>query len=204
MTISYDYDEQSAVKADDAANRIAEAGPYVGKFTKVFQIETAKGGAGLTFEFESPGNGHSTFTIYIHDKDGKPQFGDSIKNAIMFLVGVKKLTSVPGTAEIWQDGEKAEQDVETFPELCNKPIGLVMQKELYVTGKGSRDGVRFGLYGLFQPETKLMMSEIKEKKTTPVKLDRLLKGLKVKDSRKPETAEPSQPGVGLGAASGDY
>lgn len=204
MTISYDYDEKAAVKADDAASRIAEAGPYIGKFTKVYAIEAQSGAEGLTFEFDSPGNGTTQFSLYTKSKDGAPIFGANMFNAIMFLLGVKKLSSVPGTAEIWQDGEKSEQDVETFPELCNKPIGIVMQKELYTKGNGARDGVRFGLYGMFQPETKLMMSEIKEKKTTPAKLDRLLKGLKVKDSRKPETAEPGQPSVGMGAAAGDY
>ncbi len=203
--IEYDYDEKAATKADDAASRIAEAGPYIGKFTKVYAIEAQSGAKGITFEFDSPGNGTTEFSLYTLNKDGAPIFGMNMVSAIMFLLGVKKLSSEPGTVMAWDEaeGKRVEQDGEVFPTLCDKPIGIVMQKELYTKGNGSRDGVRFGLYGLFQPETKLMMSEIKEKKTTPVKLERLLKGLKVKDSRKAEVAEPGQPSVGMGAA-GDY
>jgi hypothetical protein len=205
MTISYDYDESRATKADDAASRIAEAGPYIGQFKKAYAIEAQSGAQGITFEFDSPGNGTTEFSLYTLSKDGEPIFGANMVNAIMFLLGVKKLTSETGKVEKYDPETKTreEQDGEVFPQLCNKPIGIVLQKELYTKANGSRDGVRFGLYGVFQPETKLMMSEIKEKKTSPVKLDRLLKGLKVKDSRKAEVAEPGQPSVGLGAT-GEY
>lgn len=201
--ITYDYDEKAAVHADDAASRIAESGPYIGSFTKAFAIQAQSGAQGISFEFNSPGQGTSEFSLYTVSKDGAPIFGGNMVNAIMFLLGVKKLTSEPGTVTVWEDGAKVEKEGEVFPQLCGKPIGIVLQKELYTKGNGARDGVRFGLYGMYQPETKLMMSEIKEKKTTPAKLDRLLKGLKVKDSRKPEAAEPGQPSVGLGAA-GEY
>lgn len=203
MTIEYEYNEASAAKADDAASRISEPGAFVGKFNKVFAIEAKSGAKGLTFEFESPGNGTSEFSIYTHSADDKPFFGESMRNALLMLLGLKKMTSEPGEALVWVDGQKITQEVDCFPALCGKPIGIVLQKELYTKGNGDRSGVRFGLYGLFQAETKLMASEIKEKKTTPVKLERLLKGLKVKDSRKPEVAEPGQPSVGMGAV-GEY
>lgn len=205
MSIEYDYDEKAATKADDAASRIAEAGPYIGKFTKAFAIEAQSGAQGITFEFDSPGNGTIEFSLYTISKDGAPIFGANMVNAIMFLLGVKKLVSETGMVERYDAdvGKRVEEDGEVFPALVGKPVGIVLQKELYTKSNGARDGIRFGLYGLFQPETKLMMSEIKEKKTSPVKLDRLIKGLKVKDSRKAEVAEPSQPSVGMGAA-GEY
>lgn len=201
--IEYEYNETSAAKADDAASRIAEAGPFIGKFVKAYAIEAKSGAKGITFEFDSPGNGTTEFSLYTLSAAGEPIFGANMVNAMMLLLGVRKLSSEPGEVTVWKDGEKVTEEGDCFPALCNKPIGIVLQKELYTKGNGDRSGVRFGLYGLFQPETKLMASEIKEKKTTPAKLERLLKGLKVKDARKPEVAEPGQPGVGLGAA-GDY
>lgn len=204
MTIEYNYNEQSAVKADDAASRIAEPGPYVGKFVRVEAIKSERTGAqGIAFAFEAPGQGTTDFSLWTQGADGKPFFGMNMVNAIMFLLGVKSLKSVPGKVERYDEEAKAriEVDGDVFPDLCNKPIGIVLQKELYSKDNGG-DGVRMNLYGLFQPETKLMMSEIKERKTTPVKLERLVKGLKVKDSRKARSDEPSQPS--LGVATGDY
>jgi hypothetical protein len=134
-------------------------------------------------------------------------FGKAQVDAIMFLLGLKSLKSVPGKVQRWVDNDKGERekmevDGRVFPDLCNRSIGIVLQKELYSKKASSGDGQRMSLYGLFQPETKLMMSEIKERKSKPEKLDRLLKGLKTKDTRKAPEAEPSQPAIGAGA--GDY
>lgn len=204
MTIEYNYNEQSAVKADDAASRIAEQGPYVGKFVRAEAVLSARTGThGIAFAFEAPGQGTTDFTLWTQKEDGTPIFGMNMVNAIMFLIGVKSLKSAPGKVERYDEEARArvEVDGDVFPDLCNKPIGIVLQKELYSKDSGG-DGSRMNLYGLFQPETKLMMSEIKERKTTPVKLERLLKGLKVKDGRKAVANEPAQPS--LGVAAGEY
>jgi hypothetical protein len=126
----------------------------------------------------------------------------SFVQAAMFLMGVKSLKTTTGKVSKWSEaeGKRVEEDGDVYADLCGKPIGIVLSKELYTTQKGS-DATRLNLEGLYQPETRLTMTEIKEKKTVPVKLDRLVKGLKVKDSRT-KGAEPAQPSVVAGA--GDY
>lgn len=204
--VSYDYDEAAATKSDKAADTITEGGPYVGKFLAAeATVSAEKGTHGVKLSFEAPGNGKAEFTLWTKGEDGTKYFGFDQLQGLMFLMGVKSLRSVKGKVTKWEDVDGTRKQVEgegdTFPDLCNKPIGLVFQQELYTTNKRAT-GTRLNLYGAFQPETKLMMSEIKERKTTPVKLERLLKGLKVKDTRKGETAEPTQPSLGVGA--GDY
>lgn len=204
--ISYDYDEANAVKADDAASRLTDNGAFVGVFKSAEAVKSDKTGThGIAFVFDSPGNGNAEFTLWTRKADGSDVFGKAQVDAIMFLMGLKGLKGVTAKVQRWAendkgDREKMEVDGKVFPDLCNRPIGVVLQKELYSGKNGS--GERMNLYGLFQPETKLMMSEIKERKTTPVKLERLLKGLKTKDSRKAQADEPAQPAIGAGA--GDY
>lgn len=198
MTTSYEFDERAATKADDAASRIAENGAYPGHFKKAWAVTSSRTGTeGIAFSFDSPGQGTAEFTLWTRKEDGTEIFGWNQVSAIMFLLGIKSLTSERGMIEMWDEdvGKRIEQEGDVFPALCNKPIGLVLQKEWYSKDNGG-DGSRMNLYGVYDSATKLMMSELKEKKTTPVKLERLLKGLKTKDSRKAAANEPHQPALG--------
>lgn len=203
MAIEYVYNEEQAVTADKAANVLNEGGGYVGVFKKAHAITASTGTQGIEFEFDSPGNGVANFTLYTQQEDGTPAFGSAFVSAIMYLMGgMKGLKSEVGEIEVYDAEAKARVKVqgETFPALCNKQIGVVLQKELY-TNKQNNDAMRMSLIGLYQPETRLMMSELKENKTKAVKLDRLLKGLKVKDARK-KGVEVAQPD--MGGVAGDY
>lgn len=197
MSVNYEYNELNAVKADAAASRITEGGAYVGAFRKAWNVEAESGAMGIGFVFEAPGNGNVEFTLYTHGKDGSEIRGINYVNAIMFMLGVKSLKSEQGIIEVWDaaEGKRVEVEGETFPALLGKPVGLMFQRELSTYNGRNRDNLN--LEAVFQPETKLFLSEIRERKTTPVKYDRMLKTvLKVKDTRKAEAAEPSQPSMG--------
>lgn len=198
MSVSYEYDEGSASQADNVANRI-EQGPYVGQFKVVHAITAQSGTEGMHFEFES-GGGNVGFDLYTRKSDGSKVFGMNLVQAIMSIMGLRGLKSVSGEHEAWVDGKRETVEGEVFPDLAGKDIGLVFQKELYTKGDG-RDGQRMNLYAVFHPTSRLMVSEIKEHKVKPEKLEKTLKGLKVKDTRKAAAAEPSQPSVG---AEGGY
>jgi hypothetical protein len=201
--MEFTYSESAAIAADKAAERITEGGAYVGSFKKVWAIEAASGAQGISFIFDSPGNGVIEFTQYTIGRDGQEIRGANFVNAMMFMLGLKSLKSEPGTAEVWdaEEGKRVEADVEAFPAMCGKPIGLMFQRELRSYKDKTQDNLN--LECVFQPETRLLLSEIKERKTVPVKYDRMLKMCqKVKDSRKAESAEPAQPSVG--AEAGTY
>lgn len=134
--------------------------------------------------------------LWTRKEDGSNAFGMNFVQSIMMMFGLRGLKSAPGKIMQWDDdaGQRVEVDGETFPELCSKRIGLVLQKEL-TSKKSGGDSYRMNLYGVFNHETKLTVGEIRERKTTPAKLDKLLKSLKDKDSRKATTTEPAQPAM---------
>lgn len=203
MTTSYDYDDEAAGKADDVASRIDTSAAYIGKFKNVFATKSSKGTEGITFEFTSPGGGSADFTCWTRKEDGTATFGMNQVQAMMSLLGLRGLRAAPGKFEAYDNdaGKRVEQDGEVFPDLIGKDIGLVLQKELYTKNNGA-EGYRMNLYGVFHPVTKFTASEIKEKKATPEKLEKMLRTLKNKDSRRAVEAEPAQPVVG--ASEGGY
>lgn len=203
MAIEYNYDEEQAQKADKAADAISEAGPYVGVFKRASAITAQSGSAGIAFEFEVPGTGATYFSLYVQDASGNPMSpGGPFLGAIQFLLGCRGLKSEVGDVEVYDEEAKARvtQKGEVFPSLCGKPIGILFQKELYSKNNGM-DGERLSPILFFQPETKLTMTEIKGRVAKPVKLERLVKSLKVYDKRKKgvDTPQPSVGGIG-----GDY
>ena len=205
MSINYDYDENAGAHADDVANRIDQCGAYIGEFTVVNAMESSKGTQGIHFEFTSPGGGTASFDCWTEktDDDGNPKtlFGLNQVQAMMSILGVRGLKSEPGEVEEWVDGKRVKVEGDRFPALEKKKIGLVLQRENY-SKQDNSDGFRMNLFGVFHAESRLTASEIKERKVAPEKLEKMLRGLKTKDSRVARIAEPAQPP--MGAAAGGY
>jgi len=193
----YDYDEAGLEGADDAASRLTENGAYVGTFTQVVGVVSGeKGTHGLEFEFTTRAGDRTRFNLWTKKEDGTKLFGMSMLQAMMLLTGVRRLD--PVSASVKRFGE--EEEAETYPALCGKTIGLVLQKELYTKGDG-HEGQRINLVGSFHPETKMTSTEIRDRASKPEKLDKMLKGLKTKDARRASRAEPATPPI---AGAGDF
>lgn len=203
MTTSYEYDPEGAGKADDVASRIDTNGAFIGRFKDVHAIKSERTGTeGIHFEFTSPGGGSANFDVYTRKADGTATFGMNQINAMMSILGLRGLTTKTGKFDAFVDGKRQEVEGETFPDLMDKDIGLVLQKELY-TGTTGKEGFRMNLYGIFHPVSRLTASEIKDKKTTPEKLEKMLRSVKTKDTRTAVTAEPAQPSA-AGVTEGGY
>lgn len=196
MTIEITFNEEQAAKADDIANRIDTSGAYVGVFTRAEATESQGGTQGIVLELDAGSSGRSEFTLWTRKEDGSSAFGMAFVQSIMLMLGLRGLSSKSGKVSRWDNdaNQRVEVDGEVFPDLCNKPIGVVLQKEL-TSKKSGGDSYRMNLYGVFHPTTRLTASEIKERKTAPAKLEKLLKSLKDKDSRKAGAAEPAQPSM---------
>lgn len=209
-TDDYSFDDSAASHADDIANRIDQSQAYVGAFSKAWAGESSKGTKLIHFEFDAPGGGEASFDLYTKKKDPdtgewKTIFGNNFVQAIMAVLNLKGLKGVPGKIMKYDEAEnkRVEADGTVYPELCGKNIGLVLQKELYTKGNGS-DGFRMNLYGVFHADSRLTASEIKAGAKKPEKLERLLRGLKNKDSRTKTTEEPAQTSLGVAAGEGGY
>jgi hypothetical protein len=196
MTTQYEFDESAASKADDVAGRVDQSGTYIGTFKMARPMKSSKGTEGVAFEFVSPGGGSADFTLWTRKEDGSAVFGMNQLQAIMAVLNVRGLKASKGkfTAFDADSGTRLEQEGEVFSELIGKSIGVVLQKELYTKNNGA-EGFRMNLYGIFHAESKLTASEIKERKTTPEKLEKMLRSLKTKDSRRAVAPEPVQPAL---------
>lgn len=197
MTVNYDFDADAASKADDVASRIDASAAYIGQFKVVHAFKSIKGTEGMHFEFMSPGGGSASFDVYTRKEDGTPVFGSNQIQAMMAILGLRGLKSVEGKFEAYDFdvGKRTERSGDIFPELAGKDIGLVLQKEKYTKNNG-QEGYRMNLFGVFHPVSRLTSSEIKERKATPEKLEKMLRSLKDKDSRKAVVADTPQPSVG--------
>lgn len=200
MGMNYDYDEEAAGHADDFVNRIDQSGSYIGQFIQASALVTKNGGHGIHFEFEVTGGTTVGFDIYTQAADGTKWGGYNQLQAIQTILGIKGLHSKAGKVQGWVDGKRGEVDGEYFPDLLNKRIGVVLQREDYTNNSG-KDSYRMLLQGQFHAETRLTASEIRERKTEPKKLEKMMRGLKNKDSRMKKDVEPSQPAIGADAGS---
>jgi hypothetical protein len=202
--MNYEYDEEAASHAEDFANRIDENGLYIGRFKRADAIESANTGTkGIEFEFEMPGGGNATFSLYTEKSDGTRLFGFNKVMALMTLFRLRTIKAMPGKVSKFDadEGKRVEMDGEVYPDLLEKDIGVALSKELYTSNSG-KDSYRMNLETFFDPKTKLTASEIKEGKAKPEKLERIVKQLKTKDSRVKKANEPAQPSAG--APVGDY
>ena len=64
-----------------------------------------------------------------------------------------------------------------FPDLCNKPIGLLFGDGDYLNSNGD-PRKRMVITGVFQASTELTASEILDKKTKPEQLEKLVARLR--------------------------
>lgn len=200
----YGYDEEAAGHAEDFANRVDKSDAYRGEFVRCWPIVSAtKGTKGVHFEFETDG-AKTNFDIYTIKADGTKLPGYFTFQALQTILGLRGVNASAGKIEKWDDdeGKRVEVDGPTFPSVCGKRIGVVLQKELYNKRDG-KETYRMNLQAVFDAVTNLTASEIKEKKSKPEKLDKIIRSLKTKDSRTQGVAEPAQPSQ-AGIADGGY
>lgn len=180
-TRTYALNADHAKQGDSNSGRITETGQYVGKFTRAEAVTSKKGTEGVEFAFESDdGQSADYLTLWTYNTDGKELFGLKFLNAIMTCMKVKAMTPKKATVEKWDASVSQRVPVETtvFPELMDKPIGLLLQREQYLKNDGGI-GEKMGIVGMFEAATLFTASEILDKAKTPEKLAK--KALQLKD-----------------------
>lgn len=194
---SYNLNTEQAKQADNGANRITETGKYSGRFTRAEAVTSKQQTEGIEFAFEAD-NGQSAdfLTLWTYNADGKELFGLKVLNALMTCMKVKTIAPQSGTVEKWdrESGGKTKVQGTIYPDLMNKPIGLLLQREEYAKAD-STVGSKFNIYGCFESSTGLVASEILEKIVQPTKLARIVASLHDKPMQAPKSraAPASQP-----------
>jgi hypothetical protein len=176
-----------ATKARDAdrpqATRISESGAYTGIITLAKHIIANSGSQGIEFAFQADDGATAKYLrLYTSKADGSEIFGHGIVLSAMTCLRLKELDSETITIEEWDFNAKCNVPVEAevYSALCNKPIGVVLQKVL-------KDGDKFSMNisGFFDAKSRMTASEILDKATVAKALDAKLHHLKDKDERTP-------------------
>jgi len=185
----YNLDTTAARKADQTGNRINEIGKYIGTFTQAEDITAQTGTKGVALRFESNGQ-TANLSLYTTKANGEQIMGYQALMAIMTCMSLRSITPKPGTVKYWDNDAKvdATRQGQIFPELCNKPIGLLLETEDYPKNDGGV-GVRMVIAGMFQAATELTASEILDKKTKPEQLAKMVARL----HHRPARAAKGQP-----------
>lgn len=199
MSMSFKLDKNSAIQGSGGSSRIDETGAYVGKFTQAYEFETSKGSRGIEMSFESETGQTARVTIFTHGQDGKETFGIKQINAIMACLSLRELASEPGTITRYDfsSGSNIKETAETFPALCRKPIGLLLQKEHYTSSKGT-DAFRINLTAPFHAETRCTAAEILEN-LPAVSLEKMIANLRDKDQRTKKAPSSSPAAASAGS-----
>ena len=175
----YALDTTEARKADSTGSMIKEIGKYKGHFTQAEDITAKTGTRGLSLRFENEAGQKASLSIYTTKANGEKIIGFQILMAIMTCLGLRGIKPAPGKVVSWDAEKKAEVTKEgtVFPDLCNKPIGLLLETEDYLTSNGQQR-TRMVLQGVFQASTELTASEILDKKTSPELLPKMVAALR--------------------------
>jgi hypothetical protein len=137
-SLSFNLDPNKAKEAGQS-QRISETGAYTGHFTQARQVIAQSGSIGIEMSFESVSGQTADFlTVYVQGSDGRELAGTKMVHALMTCLKLRSLNSVSGHAEVFNPASKQreKQQATIFPDLCGKPVGLVLQVEEYNKSNG--------------------------------------------------------------------
>lgn len=173
----YQLDPKAAQKADQTGNRINTLGKYVGTFTQAEDITAGTGTKGLALRFDANGQG-ANLSLYTKKSDGETIMGFQVLMAIMTCLGLRNIEPKDGTVKAWDRESNTEitKQAKVFPDLCVKPIGLLLETEDYLKSDNTT-GTKMVIAGVFQAKTELTATEILERKTVPLMLPKMVERL---------------------------
>ncbi len=181
----FNLDRNAACAADNKSAFIDEAGKYIGTFTRAELVNGQTGSVGLGLTFKTDAGSEAQFyinTSYL--KDGQQQPNNGGVQTVSAILACFKLNSSgdpsPVTVEKWNNESKQREKVQVqgFPSLMNKPIGLLIQMEIE---KNSEKGLpRPTIYAPFSAESEKTASEIISKATSPLKLEKMVQAVMAK------------------------
>ncbi|MGA0608872.1 hypothetical protein [Caldimonas sp. KR1-144] len=200
----YALNTDQARKADQHGSVIHETGKYIGTFTRAEDVKASSGTQGIDFSFVSRDGQKARFALYTKKSDGTViSIGFGFVMALMTCLKLRDIKPQTVRVKKWDSTANAEIDVDAscFPDLMNKPIGVLLEAEEYEK-KGGGIGTRMVLAGVFQADTELTASEILDKKVKPEQLSRLVSRLRdrpIKTSK--SSTKPASNGQGGGGGS---
>ena len=181
----YSLDSTSAKNAENIGKFIRETGKYKGQFLRAeLLISTGKGSRGIEFDFIADSK-ECTTQIWTHSKEGEPYSGNNMVSAIMACLSLRGMKPVEMVCSKYDYDlkKKVDKKIMAFPDLMNKPIGLLLQKE--ISEYNGDEKTKMLVFAAFDSKTEKTATEIIDRVAQPSALSRLVSILADKDSRKP-------------------
>lgn len=196
----YTIDATAAREAENFSSYLAETGKYKGKFIRAEKlVSTNKGTHGVGFTFESDSKQTTRFDIWTMNAQGEHLMGFKTINAIMACMKIKNVAEVKGEVDRYDYETKQTHKVqaEVFPELVNRPIGLVLQKNEYEKMREGRKtgetGWRLELTAPFEAATEFTAAEIMDRATQPKKLASIMSSIADRPLKNRPAAQANHP-----------
>lgn len=187
----YTLDATAAREAENFSSFLSETGKYKGKFIRAEKlISSAKGTHGIGFTFEADNKQTTRFDIWTMNAQNEPLMGYKTLSAIMACMKLRGLSVGIGTVERknWDTNQTETVQAEIFPDLLNKPIGLVLVNTEYEKmrdgKKTGETGWRLELVAPFEAATEFTAAEIIDRATQPKKLAGIVATLKDRPLKK--------------------
>lgn len=177
--MGYSLDTNAAKQADQRGGYINEIGAYVGKFTRAEEVTAKTGTMGVAFTFVSDTGARCDFTLYTEKPDGTQLLGYQQINALMACLSLRNIEPRDGKVKRWDRDarEEYEETATLFPDLMNKPIGVMLETQDYEKRDGST-GTGMQLAAFFRPDDLFMASEILTRASQAVQYEKTLAGLR--------------------------
>lgn len=202
----YELDTAAARKADTTGGSIKELGKYIGEFTQAVDLTTDKNTKGIALYFVSNSGQKAILNIYTKMANGDHIMGFDTLMAIMTCLQLRSIKPVQGQVKYYDFDTKtdATKPGTLFPDLCKKPIGVLLETEDYQKSNNAGVGTRMVLKSVFQATSELTASEILDRKTQPEQLSKMVAALRHRPIRgaRPTTASASTGGTPRQASSG--
>lgn len=172
-------DSNLAKSADNIASGIKESGKYIGVITRAEFLHARTGTKGLGLSFKSDTGQTADYLDLYHTKaDGETLSSLKTVNAILCCAKVSDAKVGRVKVEKWNADAKVRETVEVdgYPSLMGKRIGLLLQKVLETDDNG-KDREKLQIFAVFNAETELTATEMYAKKVNPERLGSMLDAL---------------------------
>jgi hypothetical protein len=179
--VKYSLNASNAKEADTLSSRITQTGAYTGTFTVAKEVTSPKGTKGIEFSFVSVAGQEANYlTLWTHNAHGEEIFGKKQLDALLCCLKVRTIESMDKKVDVYDFASKTTQNIlaSVYPELMNKPVGVVLQLEEYRKNNGDT-GSRMLIYRFFEAATRRTASEVLDN-AEPKNLDLIMASVKDK------------------------
>lgn len=132
MITSFIQDPKKAIQVG-SSQFITETGAYIGRIIRAYAEDSSSGAGFVVLDFLSQSGQKATIKTCVQSINGEETFGANIIHALMTVLKVPETRAVIKTIKD-RDGNSFQ--VSFFSELCQKTVGLFLQRENYLNTKG--------------------------------------------------------------------